>query len=277
MIRAHHVHSICTNKPTFDKETFDAKHKALKDKVGDEFSETKLKEYSETRGIITLAKDFQKELEKKRLFLTDPLPEGAKTYLKELWLEENYGFVDTSLGGDALPLLKGNLVEDDAIKLIAKGIGVPLEKNTETVIKGFLAGTCDVKYIQLVKRIRDNKSPITWKTFKSKNRIETPYYWQGIGYCYLYDAKVMHVDYTLMPDPEPVVDAMIKKLSESQVEKYMLMQEKIKSMSVSERWKTYEIDEETVAREIKFLKARLEKSEKYYKSLTYNECMGILT
>jgi len=276
-VRSSSVARICTNRPTFDeaeykKDLIELKEKALKKKIV--FEDVTIKNLQETAGLATIANKVAKHQEKEMLFKLDPLPDGAKTYLKELWLKANYGFVSFSLLENTPSLLKGNFQEDNAIVILNRKLGENFQKNTVRKDKGFLTGECDViNHIM----IRDTKVPETWVTFKAKHKIEDTYYWQGIAYCYLYERLTFWLDYVLMPVPDDVSiqERFTRGFSPNEKEEFFKMQEKIDSMPPEERVKSFSIPTEDIKNDIKFLISRLEKSEKYYNSLTYNKCMNI--
>lgn len=276
MIRASSASRICTNRPTFSQEDLDKSFETLKKKVGDDFHIENLETYMTTRGIMTVAKDVKKELEKKHLFDTDPLPDGAKSYLQERWLELNYGFVDVSSMEGSFATMKGNIVEDDAISMTAGYYDLSFKKNTERITKGFMSGECDVIYTKDgIRIIRDNKSPETWRTFRAKKGISIDYYWQLIAYCYLYDAQAAFLDYTLMPTPSEIVHMITRNLSDINAGKFYDMEDKIINLPTSQRIKTYNVDSFSIISDLEFLKSRLQKAEKYYNTLTYEQCMSI--
>lgn len=276
MIRASSAARICTNRPTFNPTDLDTHFNKLKSKVGDDFDIGNLEIYTTTKGIMTVAKDVKKELEKKRLFETDPLPDGAKSYLQERWLELNYNFIDVSSLEGSFATMKGNLVEDDAIKMIAGYYDINIKKNTERVTKDFISGECDVIYEKGGNRIiRDNKSLETWRTFRAKKGISVDYYWQLIAYCYLYDATAAFLDYTLMTTPGEIAHMITKHLSDINASKFYEMEDKINNLPTSHRIKTYAIESFNISSDLDFFQSRLEKAKVYYNQLTFEQCMSI--
>lgn len=276
-IRASSVHRICTNKPEFDVE----KHNLL---IRDLVEKTKKKAIAcdlnnirplqEVTGLKTIVKEVLKSLENRKLVESDLLPNGAKTYMKELWLKNNYGFESFSLLEGKPALLKGIYQEDNAIKVLNSKLGTSYVKNTERITKDFLSGECDIKHNNY---IRDIKCPETWETFRKKTELETQYYWQGIAYCYLYEASYFKLDYVLMPIPEEkhLEEKFVRNFSPGEKEKFFRMQDKIKSMPPSQRVKTFFIDPANIPEEIEFLKKRITKSLEYYNTLTYEKCMNL--
>lgn len=277
IIRASSVHHLCTYKPNFDSQEYERVEKEMKKKVeakGFKFSYQNLDIYAETRGLVTIVKDFKKLVEKKYLAEEDPLPDGAKSYLQLLWLEDN-GFHDLSLLESNVALMKGHIVENQAIKLIGETLGLNLKKNEIRKTKGVLSGECDIVYkIDNHKIVRDNKSPETWKSFRNKNsNIETSYYWQLVAYKHLYDAQETWLDYTLMNTPREIIEIIGKNMSDSELQKLFATEEIISNLKPLERIKSYQIiipEEDT-----EFMLKRLEKAKEYYDHLDYNTCMGM--
>ena len=69
------------------------------------------------------------------------LSDGAKTYVKEVWLENEKGFREEITDKK---LRKGKQSEEDAINLISFVDGVTYYKNSKRVYKDNLTGECDV-------------------------------------------------------------------------------------------------------------------------------------
>lgn len=278
MIRASNLHRVCTNRPVNNIESLNLAKSKLSEKVTSkkmEFLEENIDSYLTTQGLMTLAKDYISERDKYNSYLKDELPVGAKTYMKELWLEVNCGFIPASFGDDPISLRKGKLVEEDAIKLVGELYELPLTKNEVRIENGFLTGEADVVYMNLFdKVIRDNKSPVSWSSFRTKIDIPTEYYWQLVGYCYLYGAKEAWLDYTLMPTPKELLDDIKEKLGEEGYNLHLQMNENILKLEPKQRVKTFKLDS-NLEEDITFMLKRLKSCEEYYNNLTYNTCMNI--
>lgn len=277
IIRASNVHHICTYKPVFDQKEYDKVEKDLQKKVESksmEFSYQNLDIYLNTPGLKMITKDFYKQVDKKKLFKEDPLPDGAKSYLQLLWLQDN-GFNDLSLLESNIALMKGNMVEKQAIKLIGEVLNLNLKKNEVRKTKDNLSGECDIVYkIDGYKIVRDNKSPETWKSFRNKNsNIETTYFWQLVAYKYLYDADKTWLDYTLMNTPREIIEIIGKNMTEQELNKLFKTEEIISKLKPRQRIKSYKID--ILDDDINFMVKRLEKAKEYYSHLDYDICMGI--
>ena len=281
MIRSSSAYRICSHRPKFDENAHNALIHELKGKVGaklgkhdnlpldHKFGREHLDMYCETAGLITIAKKVRTSMENKIKAEQDPLPDGAKTYLQERWLELNCNLHDFSTTEGTSQILKGNVCEEDAIKVISQQYGIPMKKNEDRKVFNFLTGECDVQYENV---IRDVKVPETWKTFRSKDGITLTYYWQLVSYCYLYDKTKAYLDYVLMPTPEEMIPMLTKGLSERELENFWATEETIINLPLHQRVKTYKYEGNLVD-DIAFLESRLIKAEEYYETLTYEICM----
>jgi hypothetical protein len=269
MIRASQVHKICTNRPVFDPALLESLEQQILSKDATYTRET-VWQFTQTRGVMTIAKDIIKQLENQRLVEADPLPEGAMSYLQELWLEEN-GFYDFSVRENLPQFVKGKTCEEEAIALIGEVYNINISKNVERVTKDFITGECDIQYGTV---IRDCKIPESWKTYRNKQGIPSEYYWQLIAYCYLYDKTEAYLDYVLMPTPDNLIDYELKGLTDVEKEKYLAMQAKILTLTPKQRVKTFPLIVD-LQKEIDFLCSRLMKAKEYYNTLSLEICLRL--
>jgi hypothetical protein len=278
MIRASGVHRICTHRLTDNTVQLNNSLALLEEKVqkkGLIFNLDDIETYTTTQGIMTVAKDFISEKDKYEAWIKDELPAGAKTYMKELWLQNNYNFVEFSLNEEGYATRKGKIVEERAIKLIAQYYNLDIVKHEGRLEIDFLTGECDVLYNNGVNNvIRDNKSPISWSTFKNKTGITSDYYWQLIAYCYLYYATEAYLDYTFMPTPIEILDDVKDVLGEEEYQAHLLMNASIEDLEISQRIKTYKLNTD-IQSEIEFMKSRIVKCKNYYDTLDYERCMNV--
>lgn len=276
MIRASSVHRICTHRAIFNEAEYDIKLLEIKEKVktklGESFNIDKLDVYVETAGLKTISRDFAKLLKKLAQASLDPLPEGAKTYLEELWLENNYDFYDFSLGEENYATQNGTISEDDAIVLLSEYYDMSFEKNIGRKTLDFFTGECDIHFNNT---IRDVKCPQSWKSMRGKLGISSTYYWQLIAYCYLYGAEQAFLDFVLMPVPEELEHLFTKSFSEIEHNKFNLQQKSILELPLNRRVKSFKLNAD-IPSEIEFMLSRLEKAKIYYSTLTYEKCMKML-
>jgi hypothetical protein len=279
IVRASSSSRICTNKPVFNEENFKVAEYELIEACSKKkiiYNPDNLIEYCNIQGIMLKARALEKEYENLRLVELDPLPQGAKTYMQELYLENNYGFYNISLKSDAPQLLKGQVVEDAAIALVGKYYKIDIKKNVGRITKGILSGESDVIYFyDGIKTIRDTKCPQDWKSFRNKSvqDMDNTYYWQLVAYAYLYEAPQAFLDYVLMPTPDELLRKQGEYLSQEDYSKLVSSNESISRLEDSQRIKTLFIN--NLSKDIEFLLSRLAKCKEYYDTLTYEACMNI--
>lgn len=282
-IRASSAGKICTNRPFFDKVKLVKTRESLEQKIIDKKLEVSLtevmrdaEEFKKVRGFKMVIDAYEKAVQDKANAEIDPLPKGAITYAQELWLENNRSLYDLTLRSDNPVIMKGNTMEDEAIKFIGKFKEIPqLQKNEERFYKDFISGEPDMLY-EIVdgKVVRDSKVPTNWKSFRNKTGLESMYYWQLIAYCYLTGAKFAYLDYVLLPTHGDMVEAEVRGLSAEEYERWVATQESIKNSEPYEKIKSYEIPPSKIQEDINFFVGRLEKFKAYYNTLTYEICMN---
>lgn len=147
------------------------------------------------------------------------LSQGAKTYIKEVWLENEKGFKEEVTDKK---LRKGLQAEEDAINLISFVDGIMYVKNEERVHTNHLTGEADVvtKFENLeiegseeklhAKVIDDTKCSWNPRTFMQAT-LTTGYEWQGRAYLYLYDADIFRLRHCLVDCPPDVYADEFKK------------------------------------------------------------------
>lgn len=141
------------------------------------------------------------------------LSRGAKTQVKQIWLEYEKGFKSEIVSNKYLN--KGLEAEEDAITLISDVDHIFYTKNTERITKGNLTGECDVKHVLQteegeLKIIHDTKCSWNPSTFMAAE-LSTQYEWQGRAYMYLYDADIFRLRYCLVDCPPAVYAEEYKK------------------------------------------------------------------
>ena len=141
MIRSSSAYRICTHRPNFNEEAHDAIYGVVKKKAdlaGVLLNSETIDSLCETKGMMTDAKKLRTSFENKFKAENDPLPDGAKTYLEERWLELNQNFHDFSLSGDSFAVNKGNFSEDAAIEVLEDLTEVSSLKDEEMDVIGEL-------------------------------------------------------------------------------------------------------------------------------------------
>lgn len=128
------------------------------------------------------------------------LSEGAKTYLRELAMQEVFG-IEFEVSSKEME--KGIQVEPDSIALLNNVRGLSLTKNSERKHNGYITGECDLFDAER-NRGHDLKSSWSAKTFPGyiKDCEDSLYEWQMRGYMWLWDADEWEVNYALVDTPE---------------------------------------------------------------------------
>ena len=138
------------------------------------------------------------------------LSQGAKTYIKSVWLKNEKGFEEEVTDKK---LRKGIQAEEDAINLISFVDHVMYSKNEERISKDHLTGECDVVTVFDdidTKVIDDTKCSCNPRTFMG-SEMTTGYEWQGRAYLYLYDADVFRLRHCLVDCPPDVFNDEFKR------------------------------------------------------------------
>lgn len=127
------------------------------------------------------------------------MSETAKTYLKDIFIEEQYGrkwdFISKYTE-------KGNYAEEDSLTLVTNNRKKLYIKNKETLENDFIKGTPD---IITEDSVIDIKTCWDLRTFISKDSVEKNYWWQLQGYMYLTGKTQAELIYTLVNTPEHIV------------------------------------------------------------------------
>jgi hypothetical protein len=138
------------------------------------------------------------------------LSQTAKTYLKELAIEEKFGIKKefSSRYTD-----KGNLQEDLAIEMASQVLNLPFAlKNTEYFENEFIKGTPDLILDNEIVDIKCSWDGTTFPWFEEE-LPNKDYFWQVVGYCWLTGRKQARVVYCLVDTPEDIVQDEIRRTS----------------------------------------------------------------
>ena len=138
------------------------------------------------------------------------LSQTAKTYLKELAIEEKFGIRKefSSRYTD-----KGNIQEDTAIEMASKVLNLPFAlKNTEYFENEFIKGTPDLILEDEIIDIKCSWDGTTFPWFEDE-LPNKDYYWQLVGYCWLTRRTKARVVYCLVDTPEDIVQDEIRRTS----------------------------------------------------------------
>jgi hypothetical protein len=137
------------------------------------------------------------------------LSETAKSYLRDIWLQNEYGYKEPS--APSIEMLKGLMCEADSMSLVQDTLkGQFRTKNLETFKQEGLAGTPD---IILQDCVEDIKTSWSLRTFYEADGNNSVYFWQAVGYMMLTGVKSYRLIYCLVPTPEELLQREIDKLS----------------------------------------------------------------
>jgi len=138
------------------------------------------------------------------------LSQTAKTYLKELVLEEKFGIKKefSSRYTD-----KGNTQEDLAIEMASQVLNLPFAlKNTDYFENEFIKGTPDLVLEDEIVDIKCSWDGTTFPWFEDE-LSNKDYYWQLVGYMWLTGKYKARVVYCLVDTPEEIVQDEIRRTS----------------------------------------------------------------
>lgn len=220
------------------------------------------------------------------------LSQGAKTYVKSVWLKYEKGFEEEVTDKK---LRKGLQAEEDAINLISFVDGVFYVKNEKRTSINNLTGEPDVvtvfKNVPIedepeqftnLKVIDDTKCSWNPRTFMSAS-LTTIYEWQGRAYLYLEDADIFRLRHCLVDCPPDVLAEEYKKfcfahnIIDDSHEKYNDLIEQFKRnylyedsglYTKEERVKTFSFERDYELEAV--LLKSVELAVEYYKTITLN-------
>lgn len=234
------------------------------------------------RGFKTVIENYIKFYD--NYFKEDELPDGAKSYVEELFIQNNG--LDLTIEGLIPATQKGHLMENEAIELVNDVLGTFYEKNdyralynieTGTIIrynrynnskddlicKFGITGECDI-YSESESLVRDIKCPQNFDTYIKHKNINSNYYWQLITYSILWDVKNLKLDFCLMPTPFSIYE----NYSTENQYKVRKFNQSVENLSLNNRLKTFEIDPSEIEKAQKQVFNRVKMAAEYYKTLS---------
>lgn len=129
------------------------------------------------------------------------LSETAKSMIKSAVIQQKYGRVKEV---ETPQIMKGRLLEDEAIKAIGLIKARTLKKHTGRLENDWITGECDFISTSCIEDVKCSWSIDTFNFFQEdaeKECRKAGYDWQGQGYMWLYDRPVHYVHYVLLPTP----------------------------------------------------------------------------
>jgi len=208
--------------------------------------------------------DFGKLMEKKN---STDISETTKTFVLDTFLKREFGYEET-ITSDAM--MKGLLLESDAIALVSKHENTFYKKNKERKSNDYVMGELDVKASDHIKDIKVSKD---LKTFMKVSDVLKNYYWQAQGYMWLWGIHKYSLTYVLLPNTEEMIERQCSRLSFHLVgEDYEIAKEQIihnnkliEKLPVELRIKTFEFSYNED--DIDLLKEQIERARIYYSQI----------
>ena len=226
-------------------------------------------------GLLSKVKltDKQAELRDVLLLKRDAAPElskGAKTYIRELWLEENYGIKQEI---NSRYIDKGNEVEYLSIELAETMLELGrMHKNEEQFENYYVKGSPDVVTDTHIIDVKSSWSAATFPFFdevlSNKN-----YEWQLKAYCWLTNIHKAYLSYCLVPTPETLVQDDIKRVSwkrgeieiSQEVEDEVRAFHNLEAIPIINRIKSFEVN--LNSDDIVKMKEKVSLAREYYNTL----------
>ena len=198
------------------------------------------------------------------------LSQTAKTYIKELVIEETLGIKKefSSRYTD-----KGNIQEDTAIEMASKVLSLPFAlKNTEYFENDFIKGTPDLILEDEIVDIKCSWDGTTFPWFEDE-LPNKDYYWQMIGYMWLTGRTKARIVYCLVDTPEDIVQDEIRRTSwkkfeidvTEETETEVRAKHEFSHISENKRVRTYLVELNDA--NIEQVKEKLLEAKKYYDEL----------
>lgn len=234
------------------------------------------KQLATLNGLLAKIKltEKQAELRDTLMLKRDAPPQlstGAKTYIRELWLEKNYG-VRQEINSKYID--KGNEVEYLSIELVETMLEVgKCYKNDEWFNNGYVHGTPDVITDTCVIDVKSSWSASTFPFHdeKLKNKL---YEWQLKAYMWLTGIHKSYLSYCLVPTPEGLMLDEMRRISwkrgelgdvSEEVEQEVRKFHDLTLIPIWERVKSFEVT--LSGEDIEAIKQKVELAREYYDSL----------
>jgi len=148
--------------------------------------------------------EFGKLLEKSK---SNDISETAKTFVLDTFLQKEFGYSKV-ITSDAM--MKGLLLESDAIALVSKHENKFYKKNKERKSNDYVMGELDVKASDHIKDIKVSQNI---ETYAKVNEVSKQYYFQALGYMWLWNIPKYSLTYVLLTDSEEMIERQCSRLS----------------------------------------------------------------
>lgn len=143
----------------------------------------------------------------------DVLSETCKTYLANIYGWEKYKKWPVVSGDEPIKQFrKGNLVENDSIKLVSELDGKEYVKNEIKIENEFLSGIPDILENDY---LIDVKSPWSIESFLANltKELNDAYWWQVQGYLSITKFPKGEVSFCLISHPDKMIDDEVQRLT----------------------------------------------------------------
>jgi hypothetical protein len=199
------------------------------------------------------------------------LSKGAQTYIRQLWLENNYAVYQNV---ENKYIDKGNIVEDLSIQLVEVVLKKNnLLKNDKKYSNKYVHGTPDVVVLDdCVIDVKSSWNAATFPFFEDKipNNL---YLWQLKAYMWLTNIHKSFLCYCLVPTPEHLIFDEINRLSyrkneieiSEETENEVRKLHNIDKIPIEKRLKCYEVN--LHEDDIKKMKEKVKLANQFYDSI----------
>jgi hypothetical protein len=199
------------------------------------------------------------------------LSKATKDLILDTYLYNEFGYFEDV---NADTLFKGKLLESEAIAILSEYENIFYKKNKERKKNEWIIGECDILSSDKITDIKISKNV---KTFFEVQELNKSYYYQGIGYMWLWGKQNYSVTYILMPDTDDMIERQLSRLSylligddyDKQEKQIIHNNDIIKKMPLEMRIKRFEFNMDyNVVEELKvaILRAREYYLDKYINS-----------
>ena len=208
--------------------------------------------------------EYGKLLEKSK---NTEISETSKTFVLDTFLQKEFGY-SKIVTSDAM--MKGLLLESEAIALVSKHENKFYKKNKERKSNSYVMGELDVKASDHIKDIKVSQNI---ETYAKVNEVSKQYYYQALGYMWLWGIPKYSLTYVLLPDSEEMIERQLSRLSFLLVgEDYEVAKDQIihnnkviEKLPIELRIKTF--DFEYNQDDVNLLIEQITKAREYYKTI----------
>lgn len=208
--------------------------------------------------------EYGKLLEKSK---NTEISDTAKSFVLDTFLQNEFGY-SKIITSDAM--MKGLLLESEAIALVSKLENKFYKKNKERKMNDFIMGELDVKTSDHIKDIKVSQNI---ETYAKVSDVSKTYYYQGLGYMWLWEIPKYSLTYVLLPDTDEMIERQLARLNFQLVgEDYEIAKDQIihnndviKKLPIDMRVKTFNF--EYNQDDVDNLKEQILRARSYYSQI----------